>query len=257
LLSEDEEVVNLVSINSTNQVLLKVKVAEVLCTELNRFGINLESLLSQGCFIFGIGNGHDFVDQDITSGFNQFTRSQNSDNSIFVNYNNTRSNFNTAIDVLEDDGLISVLVESSLTAISGQSADFLASGEFPVPSVGEDGAVSTEYQPFGVSLAFTPVVLSNNKISLTVSPEVNKLSQVGAVTAAGFSIPSLVTPYIVKPGGSEHDFALPTDDLIPASAFEHILLGKLYTTLDSDSGRTLPSEALDKPRLRGLGFILE
>ncbi|HEX4181196.1 MAG TPA: type II and III secretion system protein family protein [Caulobacteraceae bacterium] len=100
------------------------------------------------------------------------------------------------IQAFESVGLVRVLAEPNLTAVSGESAKFLAGGEFPVPT-GEDntGKVSIEFKPFGVGLGFTPVVLSSGRISLKISTEVSELSQQGALTlAAGSSTASLTIP---------------------------------------------------------------
>jgi pilus assembly protein CpaC len=103
---------------------------------------------------------------------------------------------NSSIQAFESVGLVRVLAEPNLTAVSGEAAKFLAGGEFPVPT-GEDttGKVSIDFKPFGVGLGFTPVVLSNGRISLKISTEVSELSQQGSLTlAAGSSTSSLTIP---------------------------------------------------------------
>ena len=104
---------------------------------------------------------------------------------------------NSSIQAFESVGLVRVLAEPNLTAVSGESAKFLAGGEFPVPT-GEDttGKVSVEFKPFGVGLGFTPVVLSSGRISLKISTEVSELSQQGALTlaAGGAGTASLTIP---------------------------------------------------------------
>jgi pilus assembly protein CpaC len=93
---------------------------------------------------------------------------------------------------LEDEGMATVLAEPNLTALSGESASFLAGGEFPVITSVNDGDINTEYKEFGVRLSFTPVVLSENRIRLNVKPEVSNLSDNGAVTVEnGIVIPAL------------------------------------------------------------------
>lgn len=185
---QNQTLINMVQSSGSDQVTLMVKIAEVQRTQLKRFGIHLENLFSVGNFVFGLAQGRDVID-----GATGLLSRNGTDNTIYTGLQTGSANVNGVIDALEGQGLITVLAEPSLTAMSGQPASFLAGGEFPVPSVGEDGAVSIEYQPFGVSLAFTPTILSKEKISLTVTPEVSELSQVGAVTSAGFNIPSLVT----------------------------------------------------------------
>lgn len=86
-----------------------------------------------------------------------------------------------AIQAFERAGLLRVLAEPNLTAISGESARFLAGGEFPVPVNSDNGQISVEFKPFGVGLGFTPVVLSGGRISLKVSTEVSELTSEGAI----------------------------------------------------------------------------
>lgn len=93
-----------------------------------------------------------------------------------------------AIEAFERAGLLRVLAEPNLTAISGESARFLAGGEFPVPVAAQDGQVSVEFKPFGVGLAFTPVVMSGGRISLKVSTEVSQLSSEGAISTGDSTI---------------------------------------------------------------------
>ncbi|MFZ0695346.1 MAG: secretion system protein, partial [Alphaproteobacteria bacterium] len=96
------------------------------------------------------------------------------------------------------EGLVSILAEPNLTAVSGESANFLAGGEFPIPTPqpGQTGGAATitvTFKQFGVSLSFTPTVLKNNLINLKVVPEVSQLSTTGAVQIDGFQIPALTT----------------------------------------------------------------
>ena len=92
---------------------------------------------------------------------------------------------------LERNGLVRTLAEPNLTAVSGESANFLAGGEFPIPVATEDNTVTIEFKEFGVGLAFTPVVMSEGRISLKISTEVSELSTNGAVTFSSIAIPAL------------------------------------------------------------------
>ena len=98
-----------------------------------------------------------------------------------------------ALDLSERLGLITTLSEPNLTALSGETATFLAGGEFPIPVSEGLGNVSIEYKEFGVSLAYTPTVLANGRISLRVRPEVSELSTQGSITLNGFQVPALTT----------------------------------------------------------------
>ena len=93
----------------------------------------------------------------------------------------------------EEIGLVTTLSEPNLTALSGETAEFLAGGEFPIPQSQGLGTVSIEYKDFGVSLVYTPTVLANGRISLRVRPEVSELSSRGSVTLNGFTVPALTT----------------------------------------------------------------
>ncbi len=98
------------------------------------------------------------------------------------------------VDLLEQNGLVTVLSEPNLTALSGETASFLVGGEFPIPvPQGVSGAVTIIFKKFGVSLAFVPTILENDKINLRVRPEVSQLSEQGAVIISGFQVPSLTT----------------------------------------------------------------
>jgi pilus assembly protein CpaC len=99
----------------------------------------------------------------------------------------------SALDLAETEGLLTTLAEPNLTALSGETASFLAGGEFPIPISQTQGQVTVEYKQYGVSLAFTPVVLDNGRISMRVRPEVSQLTSEGTVRLNGFDIPGVST----------------------------------------------------------------
>ena len=105
-------------------------------------------------------------------------------------YSTTFNAFTFLFDALERQGIVKTLAEPNLTAISGENANFLAGGEFPILVPNGDN-VTVEFRQFGIILTFTPVVLSSGLINLKISSEVSQLSDVGAVTLGGFVIPSL------------------------------------------------------------------
>ncbi|NQX94501.1 MAG: type II and III secretion system protein family protein [Erythrobacter sp.] len=98
-----------------------------------------------------------------------------------------------ALDLAERVGLITTLSQPNLTALSGESAEFLAGGEFPIPISQGLGNVAIQYRNFGVSLTYTPTVLANGRISLRVRPEISELSSQGAIVLNGFQVPALTT----------------------------------------------------------------
>jgi pilus assembly protein CpaC len=185
----NQTLVNMLHPLGSNQVMLKVKVAEVDRTATKNFGISLQNISSASSFTFGILQGRGFLNNGTVS---QSTTA----NTIFGTYNTANNSLNGVIDALEDNGLVTTLAEPTLTTQSGQAASFLAGGEIPVPSVtgsGSTAQVSVAYQPFGVSVNFTPVVLSKDRISMQVAPEVSSLSTTGQIQDAGFTIPGLQT----------------------------------------------------------------
>ena len=98
-----------------------------------------------------------------------------------------------ALDLSERMGLVNTLTEPNLTALSGETATFLAGGEFPIPIAQGLGQVTVQFRQFGVSLAYTPTVLSNGRISMRVRPEVSELSTQGSIELNGFQVPALTT----------------------------------------------------------------
>jgi len=99
----------------------------------------------------------------------------------------------SAIDLGETNGQVTTLANPNLTALSGETGTFLAGGEIPIPVSQGLGAVSIEYKQYGVSLAYTPTVLADGRISLRVRPEVSQLSSAGAATINGLTVPALTT----------------------------------------------------------------
>jgi len=104
-----------------------------------------------------------------------------------------------ALDALERKGVVTTLAEPTLVALSGETASFLAGGEFPIPvsqggSTGAGGtAITVEFKPFGVSLAFTPTVLADGVINLLVAPEVSSIDTSASVTVNGLVVPGIQT----------------------------------------------------------------
>jgi pilus assembly protein CpaC len=171
---------------------LRVQVAEVSREVIKEFGINWEALFETGNFSFGFAQG-----RDVLSG-NSFLRAPTNagssvPGSIFGNYTSGSASISTAVDALAEEGLVNILAEPNLTALSGETASFLAGGEFPIPVATDEDKVEIEFKEFGISLAFTPTVLSSNRISLRVRPEVSELTDNGAITLSGLTIPALAT----------------------------------------------------------------
>lgn len=174
---EKENVLNMLGIEGKEQVMLKVTVAEMQRNVIKQLGVDLSTAANFGDFALRLATSNSFSVQGGSLGgvSTEGTAVSGSDGSI-----------ETAIRALERDGILRTLAEPNLTAISGESAKFLAGGEFPVPtSRDRDGNVQLEFKPFGVGLNFTPVVLSEGRISLKISTEVSELSSEGAFVLQG------------------------------------------------------------------------
>jgi pilus assembly protein CpaC len=104
-----------------------------------------------------------------------------------------KNSLDVAINALEQKGLARSLAEPNLVTLSGESASFLAGGQFPVPTAAALGTISFTYQPYGVGLAFTPTVLKDGIINLVIKPEVSEIDTSTTVTVAGTSVPGLIT----------------------------------------------------------------
>ena len=191
-LGENETLINRVSVAAPTQVNLRVRVAEVSREVTKLFGINWDAIFNPGDFLFGLATGRSFT----TGGGLPFLRGSDAGaptNSFFGNYSSGDVTINGILDALEREGLINILAEPNLTALSGETASFLAGGEFPVPVGQDDDEIQIQFKQFGVSLAFTPTVLSANRISLRVRPEVSDLSEKGAIKIRDLVIPALST----------------------------------------------------------------
>jgi pilus assembly protein CpaC len=188
-LAEKEQVVNQMQVVGSSQVNLRVRVAEVKRNALKTLGFNFDIIGTVGNFGFGLFKGRDFLNTARTV----VTPLSDGSTSVFGQYANSNVDATAMIDALDNEGIITILAEPNLTAISGETAHFLAGGEFPIPVSDADGAITIEFKSFGIELAFTPVVLGADRISLKVAPEVSALSTQGQVNLNGFLVPSLET----------------------------------------------------------------
>jgi pilus assembly protein CpaC len=183
---EGEGLDDRVKIKSSAQVTIRVRIAEVSRSVTKELGFNWNALLSTGAFQFGLVTGR----TPFTTG-NLFVPDPTGAGSLLARARTSRVNFDAVIDALSQDGLISILAEPNLTALSGEKASFLAGGEFPIPVAQYQNAITIEFKQYGVSLDFVPTVLSSNHISMRVRPEVSELTTNGAITLNGIQIPGL------------------------------------------------------------------
>jgi pilus assembly protein CpaC len=190
-----EKVRNLLEVTGVQQVMLEVRVSEVSRTLMRRLSVNWLYTDTDGEFGLGLlGQLAQLVnpqDANLIAGPLGFLVSPNA-NALF-RFNHGNGTHTGLIEALKEEGLIKVLAEPTLIALSGETASFLAGGEFPVPIPQGLGTVAIEYKPFGVGLSFTPTVLSEDKISVRVVPEVSELDFSIAVRFEGFVVPGLST----------------------------------------------------------------
>lgn len=189
----EEKVINRLKVLAPTQVNLRVRVAEVRRDITKRFGISWDLLADVGNFSFGLAQGSSTVLSGQTFPGGTLRRGTDGANAVYGLLSGGGIDLNTIVDALEDERLLTVLAEPNLTAMSGESASFLAGGEFPIPVPQDGGTISIEYKKFGVSLAFKPTVLSDGRINLSVTPEVSELSAAGSITIDNFVIPALST----------------------------------------------------------------
>jgi len=170
------------------QVNLKVRIAEVSRSLVRQIGVNLFTQDGASGTRFGISQGSGLI-----SGNPFSVTGTPGGTALGIAGKIFGLDLISTLDLAESDGLVSTLAEPNLTALSGETASFLAGGEFPIPVSQEQGSVTIEYKQYGVGLAFTPIVLADGRISMRVRPEVSELSTEGSVRLNGFNVPALTT----------------------------------------------------------------
>jgi pilus assembly protein CpaC len=186
---DEKKVMSTINVTGKEQVMLRVRVTEIQRDVLKQFGINTQAVFSIGSFGANLVNVNPFSANPIG------LLSPDAGNAL--TYNNGATDVDAVVRAMERDGILRTLAEPTLTAISGESAKFLAGGQFPVPSNANRDAntgvvtIGVEFKDFGVGLGFTPIVLSEGRISLQINTEVSELTTENALTIAGTTIPSL------------------------------------------------------------------
>ena len=194
LVGGNEKVVNSIAVRGRDQVMLKVTVAEVTRSIIKQLGIDLTANLNYGTAVVNFNNSNPLTALGRP----------------LVASNGTTTNFGSSVSAtlraMESAGVVRTLAEPNLTAISGESATFIAGGEFPVPAgyscdpVTRVCTTQISFKKFGISLNFTPVVMTEGRISLRVMTEVSELSNDNSITLTqalgGNSTNSLVIPSI-------------------------------------------------------------
>ncbi len=193
---EKSGVINAIKITGEDQVMLKVRVVEIQRDVLKQFGVNLQAMFSVGNLALNLAS---------------LTQVGGAISSITPNagykatYTNGATSISGVIRAMESDGVLKTLAEPNLSAISGQSAKFHAGGQYPVQSctgTGSDRTCSVTYKDFGVSLNFTPLVLSEGRINLKIASDVSDIDTEGVNGNAIFNSRSAETVVELPSGGS-------------------------------------------------------
>ncbi|WP_342234466.1 type II and III secretion system protein family protein [Inquilinus sp. OTU3971] len=169
---------NLNTLRGSQQVGIRVRFAEVQRNAVENLGVNWQAMFEIGKFNIGLVSGG-FPGVGLPGTAN-------------AGYHSGGYNVDAVIDALQREGLVNILAEPTLTAVSGEAANFLAGGEFPIPVPQGNETVTIEYKQFGVSLSFVPTVLPGERIAMRVKPEVSELSDDARVVNDGISVPSLI-----------------------------------------------------------------
>jgi pilus assembly protein CpaC len=191
-----DKVVNSIAVRGRDQVMLKVTVAEVARSIIKQMGVDLSASMNYGTAVVNFNNSNPFTANSapLVSG-----------NSVSASALTKAGlpSVTATLRAMESAGVIRTLAEPNLTAISGESATFIVGGEFPFPtgvtcqttaagSVGQCSP-SIAFKKFGISLNFTPVVLTEGRISLRVMTEVSEVSSENSINITGISVPSVKT----------------------------------------------------------------
>jgi pilus assembly protein CpaC len=190
-----DKVVNSIVVRGRDQVMLKVNVSEVRREVIKQLGIDLSASLNYGTAVVQFNNSNPFTANNVP-----LVGGNGANATALGGFGSVSATMRA----MESAGVIKTLAEPNLTAISGESATFIAGGEFPIPAgytcqpVTSAGSVqqcqlSVAYKKFGISLNFTPVVLSEGRISLRVMTEVSEISAQNSVNLSGVTIPSIQT----------------------------------------------------------------
>ncbi len=169
-------VTNGLSVRDSHQVMLEVRFVEASRDVVKELGIGM---LTQRAGDFAFQSGSGLISGNVPS------------LSGILLGGSGNTSVDTTIDALEEQGVVRTLAEPNLVAMSGDTASFLAGGEFPIPVAADEGQISIEFRQFGVGLAFTPTVLDDGIINLEVVPEVSQIDNTNAVRVGGVEVPSL------------------------------------------------------------------
>lgn len=196
-LGAGESLVNQLHVTGSVQVNLRVRVAEVSRSITRNLGFNWNTVFKAGSFLIGLQTGLSTVGTGSLAPLGTAGLLNNvfgtANGTIGVGLASNQASGTQVLDAMASEGLVTMLAEPNLTTTSGEPATFLAGGEYPIPISQALGVTTVAYKTFGVSVGFTPTVLSDGMISMKVNPEVSALSTTGSFTQNGFTVPALTT----------------------------------------------------------------
>jgi pilus assembly protein CpaC len=194
-IQDPKQLINRMKVDAPNQINLRVRIAEISRDLIKQMGFNWDATNQTSKFLFGLASGPNPANVGAVRELS--TDLKTTVDNLFGTAKIGNTDLNTLIDALDSEGLITVLAEPNLTAVSGEAASFLAGGEFPVPTGSTVAAgiqqVTVDWKKFGVSLSFVATIGPANRINLHVVPEVSELSNNGAVNIGGIQLPALTT----------------------------------------------------------------
>lgn len=216
----ESEFVNNLKITTPTQVYLKVKIAEVSKKIVDKLGINWDAAFSSGKFRFGV-----------LTGINPFTNNNfvrdSASNRLGIRFYDRHSQYSALLDMLATENLASILAEPNLVALSGETASFIAGGEFPYPvPQGSNNQTTIEFKEYGTKLSFTPTILSPERIHLRIRPEFSEIDFTTAVSLGTGSVPGTRTRK--------------AETSVVLSSGESLAIGGLFQTHTSNQIKDLP-----------------
>ncbi|NWG91357.1 MAG: type II and III secretion system protein family protein [Parvularculaceae bacterium] len=223
---DPKKVISMVSIRDREQVMLKVRVVEMQRSLIKQLGLDPSGVasLSNSTLEAAASTIASGATACLSGTFTRFFGSSD------------QSNVSLSFQALERVGLVKTLAEPTLTAVSGETASFLAGGEFPIPVGQNDGVISLEFKEFGVGLGFTPLVLDKGRINVKVSTEVSEISSLNNFSLSGSTA--------TIPGVPDELIPIDTDgDGIPDDVFNVTQTAGVENppTVFTTSGLTVPS----------------
>ena len=188
-----DNVTNLMSVGGTQQVMLKIRFAEMSRSASKSLGLNFGALYNSRSTRAATETNQFLSVADNNAGEGGFIDNSGSFGVAQIITSVGGVVFDVVLNALEQQGVARTLAEPNLVALSGDTAEFLAGGEVPIPVAGDDGAVTVSFKPFGIGMSFTPTVVDGDLINLELETEVSAIDTSVQVSAAGIALSGFTT----------------------------------------------------------------